>query len=120
VVDLEVRLDGLPELVARPSELAQGAPESPPQLGKLVGPEHEECDDHEDDELLKADIEHGQAWRNRTRWERASHAFCAPEPTTRMGLALTPTVDVPLLAAAPPPPRGGASGGFSEPPPMKN
>src|SRR5262249_31668478 len=60
-VDLKVLLDGRAELVARPTELAHGPAEPSPEVGELFRPEDEQGQDHDDEELLDADVQHGLA-----------------------------------------------------------
>src|SRR5215470_20092446 len=58
-VELEVLLDGGPELVAGPTELAHGAAQPPPEVWQLVRPEDDQGQDHDDEDLLDADVQHG-------------------------------------------------------------
>src|SRR5574342_13604 len=46
-------------VAAGPPDLTHRAPEPSPELGQLVRPEHEEGQDHDDEELLDADLQHG-------------------------------------------------------------
>src|SRR5262249_21378281 len=60
LVEIQVRLDGRPELVAGPAELAHGPTQAAAEIGQLVRAEDEERDHHQDEELLSSDVEHGR------------------------------------------------------------
>src|SRR5262249_27067966 len=60
LVEIQVRLDGRPELVAGPAELAHGPTQAAAEIGQLVRAEDEERDHHQDEELLNSDVEHGR------------------------------------------------------------
>jgi len=58
IVDVQVRLHGRAELVARTPELAHRAPDHLAELGELRWSEHDQREDHDEEHFLEADVEH--------------------------------------------------------------
>jgi hypothetical protein len=58
IVDVQVRLDGRSELVARFAELSKRTTDHPSELGELSGSEDQEGQHPDDEHLLKSDVEH--------------------------------------------------------------
>src|SRR5438094_10369299 len=64
VLVVQVHVQLVPEVLRRLPELPEGPPHRPPHFGKPFGPEHDQGDEQDDDELCGTDVEQrGSSWR---------------------------------------------------------